>query len=71
MTWSVVLAVLVGAVLHAGWNALVKSGGDKEVDTALLHSAGALVALPVLLVVGLPAREALPFIGLSLAVHIG
>jgi phosphonate utilization associated putative membrane protein len=71
MTWSVVLAVLVGAVLHAGWNALVKSSGDKEVDTALLHSAGALVALPVLLVVGLPPREALPFIGLSLAVHIG
>ena len=54
LTWPVVLAVLFGAVLHAGWNALVKSSGDKELDTALVHFLGALVALPPLLVVGPP-----------------
>ena len=71
LTWPVVLAVLGGAVLHAGWNALVKSSGDKELDTALLHFLGALVALPLLIVVGLPPAVALPFIAVSLVIHVG
>jgi len=70
LTWPIVLAVLFGAVLHAGWNALVKSSGDKELDTALVHFLGALVALPPLLLVGAPPREAWPFIAASLVVHI-
>ena len=41
-------AVLCGAALHAGWNALVKSGGDKPLDTALVHVLGSVLALPVL-----------------------
>lgn len=71
LTWPVMLAVLAGAVLHAGWNALVKSSGDKELDTALVHFLGAVVALPLLLVVGLPPAVALPFIAASLVIHIG
>ncbi len=70
LTWPIVLAVLCGAVLHAGWNALVKSSGDKEVDTALVHFLGALVALPPLLVFGLPPAGAWPFIGASLLIHV-
>lgn len=71
LTWPVVAAVLCGALLHAGWNALVKSAGDKSLDTALVHLMGALVALPFALLAGLPAQEAWPFIGMSLVVHIG
>ena len=70
LTWPVVLAVLCGAVLHAGWNALVKSSGDKEVDTALVHFLGALVALPPLLLFGLPPAVAWPYIAASLVIHI-
>jgi phosphonate utilization associated putative membrane protein len=70
LTWPIVLAVLFGAVLHAGWNALVKSSGDKELDTALVHFLGGLVALPPLLLVGLPPPAAWPFIGASLVIHI-
>jgi phosphonate utilization associated putative membrane protein len=70
LSWPVVLAVLFGAVLHAGWNALVKSSGDKELDTALVHFLGAVVALPPLLIVGAPPPAAWPFIGASLVVHI-
>jgi len=70
LSWPVVLAVLFGAVLHAGWNALVKSSGDKELDTALVHFLGALVALPPLLLVGVPPAATWPFIGASLVVHI-
>lgn len=65
------LAVLVGALLHASWNALVKSSGDKELDIALVHLLASLAALPLLLWVPLPPREAWPFILTSLAIHIG
>ncbi|MBI5716226.1 MAG: EamA family transporter [Burkholderiales bacterium] len=71
MTTFIVLAVLAGAVLHAAWNALVKSSGDKSLDTALLHGLGALVALPFAIYVGLPTPAAMPFIAASLVIHIG
>ena len=71
MTWPVVLAVLLGALLHASWNALIKAGGDKAVDTALVHVLAALLAVPLLLWVGLPPRAAWPFIAVSLVIHIG
>ncbi|MFO1217285.1 MAG: EamA family transporter [Burkholderiaceae bacterium] len=70
LTWPVVFAVLAGAVLHAGWNTLVKSSGDKEVDTALVHFLGAVVASPLLFWSGLPPRETWPFIAGSLTVHV-
>ena len=71
LTWPVVAAVLLGALLHAGWNALVKSSGDKPLDTALVHALGAVVALPLLAIVGLPGPAGLPYIAASLVVHIG
>ena len=36
LTWPIVLAVLCAAMLHASWNAMIKSGGDKAADTALM-----------------------------------
>ena len=71
LTWPVVLAVLFGALLHASWNALIKAGTDKALDTALVHFMGALVALPLMLWFGLPAPAAWPYIGASLVIHIG
>lgn len=71
LTWPVVLAVLCGAMLHASWNALIKSGEDKAVDTALVHFLGALVALPIMLWVGPPPAGAWPYIAASLVIHIG
>jgi phosphonate utilization associated putative membrane protein len=67
---GVVLAVLFGALLHATWNALVKSSGDKQLDLALVHLLGALASLPLLLWVGLPPVAAWPFIGASLLIHV-
>lgn len=71
LTWPIVFAVLCGALLHAGWNALIKSGRDTAVDTALVHVLGALVALPVVLGLGLPPATAWPFIAASLLIHVG
>jgi phosphonate utilization associated putative membrane protein len=58
-------------MLHATWNALIKSGNDKAVDTALVHLLGALVALPFMILVGPPPRGAWPYIAASLVIHIG
>jgi multidrug transporter EmrE-like cation transporter len=70
LSTAVVLAVLVGALLHAAWNTLVKSSGDKQLDLALVHFLGAVVSLPLLWWVGLPPREAWPFLAASLAIHV-
>jgi phosphonate utilization associated putative membrane protein len=71
LTWPIVLCVLFGALLHASWNALIKSGSDKSLDTALLQSMGVLVAAPIVLVVGLPPAAAWPWLAASMLIHIG
>jgi phosphonate utilization associated putative membrane protein len=71
LSWAVVAAVLLGALLHAGWNAMVKSSSDKLLDTAVIHLMGSFVALPLLLLAGLPARASWPFIAASTVIHTG
>ncbi|MGZ5239042.1 MAG: EamA family transporter [Caldimonas sp.] len=71
MTWPIVAAVLLAALLHASWNALVKSGSDKALDMALIHVLGCGVGLALVLAVGLPRTEALPWLAASVVIHIG
>lgn len=71
LSGPVVLAVLFGALLHAGWNALIKSGRDKQLDTALVHSIGFFAALPALLWTGLPAAASWPYMLASTTLHLG
>ncbi len=71
LTWPVVAAVLFGALLHASWNALIKSSKDKALDTAVIHMIGSLVAIPVVFIVGLPPVSAWPYVLASTVIHIG
>lgn len=71
LTWPVVAAVLVGALLHAGWNALIRSGSDKALDTAMIHALGVGIALPLVAVIGLPRAAAWPFLIASMLIHLG
>lgn len=70
LTWPVVIAVLFGALLHASWNALVKSSSDKALDTVLIHVVGSVLAVPLVMWLGWPQAESWPFIAASVTIHI-
>jgi drug/metabolite transporter (DMT)-like permease len=57
--------VLLGAALHATWNALVKSGTDKSLDAAMISLGAGIVGLAFLPFVPLPRPEAWPFVLVS------
>lgn len=71
LTWPIIGAVLFGGLLHASWNALIKSGRDKALDVALIHVMGCAVGAVLVLTVGLPRPQALPWLAASAVVHTG
>lgn len=71
LTWPIVAAVLAGGLLHASWNALIKSSSNKQLDTALIHLLGSVVAVPIVLIVGCPPAAAWPYIAASIVIHVG
>jgi drug/metabolite transporter (DMT)-like permease len=68
---SVFLAVLLAALLHAGWNVLVKSNADRLVSMAVLQTFMGLVGLGMVLVWGLPGFQIWPYVIASAALHLG
>jgi len=71
LTLGVTLAVLGAALLHAAWNAIIKSGRDPLLDTALVALGGTVVAFPLLFAFGPPEAASWPYIAASVCVHIG
>lgn len=70
MTVSVLLAVLLGAFLHASWNLLVKAGDNTRLTTAVIYiGAGALagLALPFL---PPPAVASWPYLAASTSIEV-
>jgi len=63
-------AVLFAAACHAGWNASIKRGLDPLATTVAISLGAALVSLFALPVVGLPARDAWPWVLASIAIHL-
>ena len=66
----VTLAVLGAALLHAGWNALVKASADKRLDTVAVSAGAGLIALAIAPWLPAPAPESWPWLAGSAAVHI-
>jgi drug/metabolite transporter (DMT)-like permease len=71
LTFGVTLAVLGAGLLHAGWNALLKSapGGDALLDTATVVAGSGAWGLVVLPLVGLPGASAWKFMIVSTFIH--
>ena len=70
MSGFLFLSVLVAAMMHATWNTLMKSAPDKNLETALANFSTSLVAIPFLLIYGLPEPETYIYIFLSLVLHV-
>jgi drug/metabolite transporter (DMT)-like permease len=71
LTLGITLAVLAAGLLHAGWNALLKSapGGDPLLDTATVVVGSAVWGLVVIPFAGLPDASAWKFIAASAFIH--
>ena len=65
----VVLAVLGSALMHAGWNFLVKAGADRLLDTAAIAIGGSALAAAALPFVPLPLAASWPWLLVSAASH--
>ncbi len=66
----VTAAVLGAALLHAGWNALLKGSSDKQLDTVAISVGAGIVGLAVSFFLPLPAPESWPWLAGSASVHI-
>lgn len=68
---ATVALVLLSALMHAGWNALVKTGEDSLMALFLVKAPTMAVAAVVLGVVGLPAISSWPYLLASTAITAG
>ncbi len=62
--------MLLAALLHASWNAMIKSGSDVLLDTATIVAGAGLIAVPLLFVVPVPRPESWPYIFGSILTHL-
>lgn len=70
MTFTVFAIVLFAAALHAGWNTVVKLGGDKTATTILVAGCAAAIAGVLLPFLPPAAVASWPFIGASALTHV-
>ena len=67
---AVMFAVLAAALLHAGWNALLKASADKALASIGQALARGLIALVLVPFFAAPAPESWPWIAGSVVVHV-
>lgn len=61
---------LGSAALHAGWNLLIKTSGERFLTAWGQMLFGGLLCSPLLLVVGVPTGRALAILAVSVVVHV-
>ena len=63
--------VLLAALLHATWNALLKVGGDRLAMLSIANATGIVIALAMAPFVPLPLPSSWPFLIASVVLHSG
>ncbi|UWR96354.1 DMT family transporter [Phaeobacter inhibens] len=71
MTPFVIAIILSAALLHAIWNAIVKTATDRTTTLGLVALGHVLPGAVMVASLPLPAVASLPYIGLSTVVHFG
>lgn len=70
MSFTVLLAVLGAALLHAGWNAIIKTGLSKQTSMFLLSVGHAAIGFCVTLTKPFPEAEVWPWLLASGLIHM-
>jgi drug/metabolite transporter (DMT)-like permease len=71
MSPTIVGLLLASALIHASWNAILRSGDDRFWSMAIMCFVGSLTALPFTLFVAAPTIASWPYIALSSLLQIG
>ncbi len=71
MTLSIFITVILAALLHAGWNVLVKSNADRLVSLTVLQTFMALMGAGMVLGFGFPGHHVWPWALASGVLHLG
>jgi drug/metabolite transporter (DMT)-like permease len=71
MPWEAVVAALIAAVMHAGWNAVVKVGLDRTSSILLLSLVQSGLALVLMPFFPSPAAAAWHLLASSAVLHTG
>lgn len=64
-----IAAALTSAFIHACWNALLKSSGDRLLDTALVGFGWCVLGLGIIAACGLPPAAAWPYVVATAVIH--
>lgn len=70
MTLSIFILIMIAAIIHAGWNSLIKGSDDKFMSTATLSLMTAGIMLLLLPFVTFPNHAALPYFIMSVLLQI-
>jgi uncharacterized membrane protein len=62
-------AVLVAALAHASWNALLKNSGDRVLMLSSIRLVGLVAGIVTAALVPLPSAESLPYLAGAAAIH--
>ncbi len=71
MSLLVVGLLITAAVLHATWNAILRSGADRLWSITVISAIGAVVALPFALALPKPDVASWPYLALSAVLQVG
>lgn len=71
MALDVLLAVLLGALLHAAWNTMIRGSSNRTLDTVLVVAGAGAIMLALLPFLPLPAAASWPYAIASGLIHVG
>lgn len=71
MSFYVLAAVLLAAVFHASWNAIIKAQHNRSLAAETLGIFAGLFGIPLIIALPLPLAAAWPYLVASALIHIG
>lgn len=71
MSPQVIGLALFAAILHASWNAFLRTGADRLWTVTVMSFSSTALAIPLAVFNGFPATSAWPYVALSACLQVG